>query len=175
VWKTSDGGARWIPLTDTQLVRQLPSGTTKGTMSIGALAINPANPQTVYVGTGDPNVACCFIGASLGVFRSTDGGTTWVPTGTNPTQAGCQNGAVGQSTINRILVIPARPTTVLAATNVGLFSYTENGSDCWLRLTNGLPQSGNAIDLIADPYQGNLYVAFRSNGIFKSKDLTGGQ
>ncbi|MET0168453.1 MAG: hypothetical protein ABW318_26110, partial [Vicinamibacterales bacterium] len=117
----------------------------------------------------------CFIGASLGVFRSTDGGTTWVPTGTNPTQAGCQNGAVGQSTINRILVIPARPTTVLAATNVGLFSYTENGSDCWLRLTNGLPQSGNAIDLIADPYQGNLYVAFRSNGIFKSKDLTGGQ
>src|SRR6185437_5856663 len=93
VWKTRDGGIDWIPLTDTQLVRKLPSGISKGTMSIGALAINPSNPQVVYAGTGDPNVACCFVGASLGVFRSTDGGSSWLPTGADPNRAGCPAGA----------------------------------------------------------------------------------
>ncbi len=176
VWKTRDGGVSWIPLTDTQLVRKLPSGRLKGTTSIGALAINPANPQTIYAGTGDPNVACCgLFGPSLGVFRSTDGGTTWVPMGADPNQAGCENGAVGQATVNRVLVIPGRRTVVLAGTDAGLYSYEERGSDCWIRLTNGLPVSGNAIDLVADPFQRNLYVAFRTIGIFKSNDFTGAQ
>ena len=80
VWKTSDGGATWTALTDTQLVRKLPSGESKGTLSIGSLAIDPVNPRTVYAGTGDPNVGCCgLFGPSLGVFRSTDGGNTWAP------------------------------------------------------------------------------------------------
>ena len=175
VWKTRDGGIDWIPLTDTQLVRKLPSGISKGTMSIGALAINPSNPQVVYAGTGDPNVACCFVGASLGVFRSTDGGSSWLPTGADPNKAGCQNGAIGQATVNRMLVVPGRRTAVLAATNVGLFSYAEDGNDCWQRLANGLPQSGNASDLVVDPFLNNLYVAFSSSGIFKSNDLTGAQ
>src|SRR5262249_34087994 len=74
VWKTRDGGGAWLPLTDTQLVRTLSGGAKKGTMSIGALAIDPGKPQTVYAGTGDPNVACCFQGPGLGVFRSIDGG-----------------------------------------------------------------------------------------------------
>jgi len=175
LWKTRDGGNSWIALTDTQLVRKLPSGASKGTLSVGAIAINPSNPETIYAGTGDPNQACCFYGASLGVFRSTDGGGTWTPTGVNPNQPSCENGAVGQSTVNRMLVVPGRPTHLLAATNAGLFRYAENGSDCWLRLTNGLPLSGNATDLVVDPYQSNLYVAFSSTGIFKSKDLTGAQ
>jgi hypothetical protein len=175
VWKTRDGGASWIPLTDTQLVRRLPSGVMKGTMSIGALAINPSNPQAIYAGTGDPNIACCFVGAALGVFRSVDGGGTWVPTGADPAQPGCENGAVGQAVVNRLLVVPGRPTRVLAATDVGLFSYPEDGTDCWRRLTNGLPISGNAIDLVADPYKSALYLAMRSQGIFKSDTLDGAQ
>ena len=81
VWKTSNGGATWTPLTDTKLVRKLPSGKTKGTLSIGALAINPTNPDTVYAGTGDPNIGGFFVGPGLGVFRSTDGGNTWTPLG----------------------------------------------------------------------------------------------
>src|SRR5438477_13130250 len=39
LWKTRDGGNSWIPLTDTQLVRQLASGASKGTLSVGAIAI----------------------------------------------------------------------------------------------------------------------------------------
>jgi hypothetical protein len=42
VWKTSNGGASWTPLTDTQLVRKLASGKLRGTLSIGSLAVNPS-------------------------------------------------------------------------------------------------------------------------------------
>src|SRR6266508_388045 len=70
VWKTRDGGGSWIPLTDTQLVRTQWTGLAKATMSIGSLAIDPGKPQTIYAGTGDPNVACCFFGAGLGVSGS---------------------------------------------------------------------------------------------------------
>lgn len=171
VWRTRDGGATWAPLTDTQLVRKLPSGVSKGTLSIGALAIDPARSQTIYAGTGDPNVACCFAGAALGVFRSTDSGNTWVPTGANLNQSGCRNAAMSQAVVNRILVVTRRPALVYAATNMGVFSYLEDGADCWRGGAKGLPASGNAIDLVADPYQAALYVAFRSQGIFKSENL----
>jgi len=50
VWKTRDGGGSWVALTDTQLVRTLKDGSLKGTMSIGALSIDPGKPNTVYAG-----------------------------------------------------------------------------------------------------------------------------
>jgi hypothetical protein len=176
VWKTRDGGGSWIPLTDTQLVRTLRDASRKGTMSIGSLAIDPGKPQTVYAGTGDPNIACCFAGPALGVFRSIDGGTNWTPTGADPLKAGCSNFAIGTSVVNRILVVPGRQSTIFAATNSGVFRYHEDGRDCWVFLMNGLPQFGRLAvsDMVADPYQGALYAAYPSQGIFKS-DLTGNQ
>jgi hypothetical protein len=175
VWKTRDGGGSWIPLTDTQLVRRQSSGSMKATMSIGAIAIDPGKPQTVYVGTGDPNPAtCCFAGAGLGVFRSADGGSSWVPTGADPNKIGCSNGAIGRSVVNRIVVVPGRQTSVFGATNSGVYRYREDGTDCWVFLMNGIP-SGNAIDMVADPYQSALYVGFWSQGVFKSNDLSGNQ
>jgi len=177
VWKTSDGGATWRALTDVRLVRKQASGKFKGTLTIGSLAIDPNMPETVYVGTGEPNLGCCnnLVGAALGVFRSTDGGTTWVPTGADLNRAGCANGAIGQAVVNRLLAVAGAPTAVLAATNTGLFRYLEDGNDCWTRLSTGLPPSGNAIDLVEDPFQGALYVAFGSQGIFKSTSLSGAQ
>jgi hypothetical protein len=176
VWKTRDGGGSWIPLTDTQLVRTLSSGSLKATMSIGALAIDPGKPQTIYAGTGDPNVACCFNGPGLGVFRSTDGGGAWTPTGADALKAGCSNAAMGISVVNRIVIVPGRQSTIFAATSSGVYRYHEDGSDCWQLLVNGLPQTGRLIvnDLVADPYQGALYAAYPAQGIFKS-DLTGNQ
>ena len=83
VWKSTDGGGSWSPVTDGALVRDLSSGDRKGTLSIGALAVDGADPSAyaVYVGTGDPNQACCNYGPNLGVFRSIDGGATWTPLG----------------------------------------------------------------------------------------------
>jgi hypothetical protein len=176
IWKTRDGGSSWIPLTDTQLVRTIQNGTRKGTMSIGALAIDPSKPQTVYAGTGDPNIACCFQGPALGVFRSMDGGASWTPTGADAQKAGCSNAAIGTSVVNRIVIVPGRQSTVFAATSSGVYRYREDGNDCWLNLMNGLPQFGRLMvnDIVADPYQGALYAAYPGQGIFKS-DLTGNQ
>ena len=171
--KLSEGGTTWTLLTDLQLVRKLNSGQYEGALSIGSLAINPERPETVYAGTGDPNIACCFLGPGLGVFRSTDGGNVWNAMGIDLNRAGCQNGAMSQTVVNRIFMYPGRPAVVYAATNLGLFSYKEDGSDCWTRMSNGMPTSGNVIDLAVDPYQEALYVAFWSQGIFKSTDFSG--
>jgi len=65
VWKTTNGGATWTPLTDKQ-----PS------LATGSIAIDPANPNTVYVGTGEASGSCdSYFGA--GILKSTDGGANW--------------------------------------------------------------------------------------------------
>jgi uncharacterized protein (TIGR03437 family) len=65
VWKTTDGGATWVALTDAQ-----PS------MAIGALALDPQNPNIIYAGTGEAdNCSDCYYG--VGILKSIDGGVTW--------------------------------------------------------------------------------------------------
>ena len=64
VWKTTDGGVTWIPLTDGQ-----------ASLASGSIAIDPVNPDTVYVGTGEENYSDRYYGA--GILKSTDGGATW--------------------------------------------------------------------------------------------------
>src|SRR5205823_7656519 len=69
VWKTSDAGQTWIPLTDNQAVDFM-----------GSIAIAPSNHNVIYAGTGEAN----FSGDSFygrGVLLSTDGGATWSLTG----------------------------------------------------------------------------------------------
>jgi uncharacterized protein (TIGR03437 family) len=64
VWKTTDGGATWSPLTDS-----LPS------LASGAVAVDPFT-GAVWYGTGELNFCRdCYYGA--GVYRSGDGGATW--------------------------------------------------------------------------------------------------
>jgi photosystem II stability/assembly factor-like uncharacterized protein len=178
VWKTTDGGGSWEPLTDFNLNRNIPSGVERSTLSIGSLAIDPSSPETVYVGTGDPNVACCNNGPGLGVFRSSDNGMNWEPLGMQLNRPDCTgNDAMSQSVVNKI-VIGSDPVNsmVFAATNRGLFRYIEDGSSgCWVQLTNGLPSSGigNAIDMVMDPVRKILYVAFSGKGIFKAIDRLG--
>lgn len=65
VWKTTDGGNAWVPLTDTQ-----------ASLAVGSIALDPANPRTVYVGTGEENFnGDAYYGA--GILKSTGGGSTW--------------------------------------------------------------------------------------------------
>jgi photosystem II stability/assembly factor-like uncharacterized protein len=169
VWKTTNGGASWTALTDFQLTRALPGGIRRGTLLIGSLAIDSARPNVIYAGTGNPNFATGFMGSALGVFRSANAGQTWEPTGVSFTRPGCQNAAMSQSTVNRMLVRQGLPTQVLAATNTGLYTYREDGSDCWIRVTQGLPFSGNAIDLAVDHFAGVFYTAYSGIGIFRSQ------
>src|SRR6266566_4228373 len=65
VWKTTNGGATWTPLTDTQR-----------TLSMGAIAISPSNPLVLYAGTGEANNSLDS-NYGRGILVSTDGGATW--------------------------------------------------------------------------------------------------
>jgi len=114
VWKTVNGGGDWTPLTDAQC-----------SLAMGALAVDPIAPSTVYAGTGEMNLSDSYYGC--GVLRSTDGGVTW-------TQLG---GAVfdtptGGAHIAKIVVDPATAgsattSTVFAATSFGLYKSTNSG------------------------------------------------
>ena len=104
VWKTNDGGATWGPLTD---------GLTS--IAIGALAIDPAAPDTLWVGTGEGDQdADCYAGH--GIFKTTDGGLTWSqPAGT----------ALAGASISRILLDPGAGAIWVSA--VGGSTFTGDG------------------------------------------------
>src|SRR5690606_17306944 len=69
VWKTTDAGGTWRPVFDDQ-----PTGV------IGTIALSPSNPDVVIVGTGTAPLAS-DVASGAGLFRSTDGGATWVSIG----------------------------------------------------------------------------------------------
>ena len=69
VWKTNDAGRTWTPIFDDQ-----PTG------SVGCVAIAPSNPNVIYVGSGE-GLQRPDLSVGDGVYRSTDGGKTWVNTG----------------------------------------------------------------------------------------------
>jgi photosystem II stability/assembly factor-like uncharacterized protein len=106
VWKTWDAGAHWEPITD-----QL------GTTAVGALAMDPLNPDILYLGFGDP-----FDVHSPGLVKSTDGGITW----SDPVQLVGTAGRVASSVTD--LKVDPQNSSVFAATNVGLFHTDARGN-----------------------------------------------
>ena len=65
VWKTVNGGVTYTPVFDSQ-----------GAYSIGCVALDPQNPNVVWVGTGENN-SQRSVGFGDGVYRSLDGGKNW--------------------------------------------------------------------------------------------------
>jgi len=65
VWKTENRGTTWTPIFDNE-----------DSYSIGCVTIDPNNPSTIWVGTGE-NVSGRHVGYGSGVFRSRDGGQNW--------------------------------------------------------------------------------------------------
>jgi photosystem II stability/assembly factor-like uncharacterized protein len=66
VWKTTSGGAYWENITDGQL----------NTSAIGAIAVSEADPNVIYIGTGETAIRS-NVSHGDGVYKSTDGGRTW--------------------------------------------------------------------------------------------------
>jgi hypothetical protein len=117
VWKTWDGGLGWTPITDDV-----------GSTSTGALAMDPASPEVLYLGLGDP-----FDVAQPGLLTSHDGGASWsepvflrgtyvdfssTPAQTRPTLA---------SQTRDLVVDPTNSLHLLAATDYGLFQSNDAG------------------------------------------------
>src|SRR5690242_2959764 len=67
VWKTTDGGLSWRPLTDK--VKDM-------SPSIGAIAVAPSDPNVIYAGTGEACIRGDIINGN-GIYKSIDAGKTW--------------------------------------------------------------------------------------------------
>ena len=102
VWKTQDAGLTWKPQ-----FQDAPS------LSIGALAIAPSNPDVIYIGTGQPETRYDIVEGD-GVYRSDDGGDTWKSVGLTDTRH-----------IGRIWVDPRNPDVVLVAALGHMFGPNE--------------------------------------------------
>src|SRR5438309_604416 len=70
LWKTTDGGTRWKPVTDGQITSS----------SVGAVAVSESNPDVVYIGTGESELRGNIMQGD-GVYRSADAGKTWQKAG----------------------------------------------------------------------------------------------
>jgi photosystem II stability/assembly factor-like uncharacterized protein len=94
VWKSTDGGTSWLPVDDFM-----------ANLAVSSLAMNPLNSNELYCGTGEG----FFNGDALdgaGIFKSTDGGTTW------PQLAA----TASWTSVNRIAIAPTNGSLILAAT-----------------------------------------------------------
>jgi hypothetical protein len=143
VWRTDDAGRTWTPIFD-----QVNEG------SIGAIAIAPSAPKTIYVGTGEADMRS-DIAQGIGMFRSADGGASWQPIGLTDTQQ-----------IAQILVDPRNPSVVLVAAlghpygpneQRGVFRSTDGGKS-WAKTLYKDSDTG-AIDLAFEPGNPNIVFA----------------
>lgn len=172
VWKSVNAGITWEPIFDTY-----------GAASIGDVAFYQANPDIIWVGTGEKNTRNSIAWGD-GIYKSLDGGKTFSHMGLKDTHS-----------ISKIITHPSNPDIVYAAAGGHLWGYsgdrglfkTTDGGETWDKLTNGLPDDGKtgAIDLVMDPTDEKiLYVGFwqrlrkpyrfdsggPNGGIFKSTD-----
>src|SRR5262245_47635538 len=93
LWKTTDGGVTWRPVTDGQIKSS----------SVGAVAVSESNPDVVYIGMGETELRGNIMQGD-GVYKSTDAGKTWKHSGLADTQA-----------ISRVRIHPTNPDIVYVA------------------------------------------------------------
>ncbi|MFN9681424.1 MAG: beta strand repeat-containing protein, partial [Bacteroidota bacterium] len=140
LWKTTNGGTSWVPLTDN-----LASIGTSG------LVINPTDPNIMYLATGDGDGADTY---SYGVLKSTDGGVTWNTTGLTFTTG---------TVIYKLQQHATDPNILLAGTNGGLYR-TANGGTSWTKVV----ASGQFYDIEA--LSATNMVAVTKGGFYRSTD-----
>lgn len=103
VWKSENAGVNWTPIFDKEEYA-----------SIGALAINQAIPDIIWIGTGEGNVRNS-VSIGGGIYKSLDAGKTWQKMGLALTER-----------INRIALHPSNPNIVYAAAMGTLWSSNED-------------------------------------------------
>lgn len=145
VWKSTDGGLSWHPMTDK--VKDM-------SPSIGAIAVAPSDPNVIYAGTGEACIRGDII-AGNGVYKSTDGGKTWNASGLQDTVA-----------IGRLIVHPKNADIAYVAalghpfgpnSERGIFRTTDGGKN-WTKVLYKDDNTGG-IDLAFDPANPNIIFA----------------
>ena len=135
VWKTINNGTTWTPAFDKE-----------GSYSIGAIVLDPKNPLTVWVGTGENN-SQRSVSYGNGVYRSDDGGKTWKNVGLKTSEH-----------IGRIAIDPKDSNIVYVAAqgplwgpggDRGLFKTTDGGKT-WNKILSISDNTG-VTDVVIDP------------------------
>jgi len=116
LWKSNNSGSNWTTSTNDLT-----------NLGISDIAVNPLNPSTMYIATGDRDGGDTY---SYGILKSTDNGNTWQTTGLswNVTQ---------QRRIGKIMVHPVDTNIVVAATRSGIYRSTNSGAT-WVREQTGV-------------------------------------
>ena len=136
VWKSEDGGTTFKPVFDKQPVQ-----------SIGAVAIDPQDPEVMWVGTGE-SWTRNSVSIGNGVYKSTDGGETWTNVGLPATER-----------ITRILVHPKNGNIVYVCAPGPLWSdspdrglyKTSDGGKTWSLILKGANLSTGCSSVAMDP------------------------
>jgi hypothetical protein len=127
IWKSTNGGASWVPLADLM-----------ADIAVCTLAIDPANPNVIYAGTGEGY----FNGDSArgaGVFKTTDGGATWAQLAATNTPDFYY--------VNKVVVSPLASSRVYAATRTGIWRSTNSGAT-WAKVFATAAGAGGVTDLV---------------------------
>lgn len=132
LWKTTNNGQSYAPLTDA-----LPY------TAVGSCVVDPVEPNTIYITCGDHSGWWTY---SIGVYKSTDGGTTWAPTGLMYTLA--QGVAMF-----KLLIDPFDHNLIYLAASNGVYKSV-NGGVQWTKVKDGFYS-----DIAFEPGTSNLYAA----------------
>jgi hypothetical protein len=170
VWRSDNGGLTWISKMDTWDL--IATSLQSDSLSVGAIALDPADPDRVYVGTGEGNTVFITNGQifgtsaffGVGPIRTDDGGQTWVQEPTAPGSPSLQGSAFFQ-----LAVDPGDRDRVVAATLRGLFRREPDGAGGfhWSQKLSGIFSSVQA----ARAGGATTYYAARwGGGIFRSAD-----
>ncbi|NNL80713.1 MAG: glycosyl hydrolase, partial [Flavobacteriaceae bacterium] len=143
VWKTMNSGTTWKPIFDNE-----------STYSIGCITIDPNNPHTIWVGTGE-NVGGRHVAFGDGIFVSHDDGKSWKNMGLKNSEH-----------LSVILVHPEDPNVIWVASQGPLWSKggergiykSTDGGNSWNR-TLGDDEWVGATDIVMDPDNPNILYA----------------
>jgi photosystem II stability/assembly factor-like uncharacterized protein len=143
IYKTTNGGTTWAPVFDS-----------KPFLYIGSIAFDPNNPNTIYAGTGDPDIPfTVFVGD--GVYKSTDGGNNWTNMGL--TSSKIITKIIVNPTNSNEVYVSAMGNPIVADNNRGIYK-SSNGGTSWTQVLFINNQTGVS-DMVMNPSNTNVVYA----------------
>jgi photosystem II stability/assembly factor-like uncharacterized protein len=154
LWKSNDGGVNWSTNSDNLPV-----------IGVSNIAINPVNPQEMYITTGDAHASDTY---SIGILKSINGGVDWDTTG-------MQWEITDNKMVNKVIINPNYTDSLYAVTDNNIM-ISADGGQTWVKAldNNGSILIGRFRDIEFKPNNSNIiYAVKQTNGssqVFKSTD-----
>jgi hypothetical protein len=157
VFKSTDGGATWRAASSG-----LPVGAAQSSVGINVLLIDPNHPSTLYAAS-DFHAAPDATLAGGGVFKTTDGGTSW-----GQVWSPADSGLPDYRPLASLGIDPQNPDT-LYAVSMGVVARSSDGGGSWT-VVGGVPGSFDLHGLVVDPQDSGALYGFSNRGVEKSTD-----